>query len=173
VRSAYTRILGGLALIVIVALSGGWVYARKLPADLYSSDSIEVSLPPDSVWNALSQVEQYPEWRPGVRSVSAASGEDSWSEVWDNGDTLAFRQIRAIIPDTLQIALTPGHRPYQSDWTWVILPLASGKTEIRLHNHLHLATPFYKLTANLLPRQKQGLHQTLQALGRRLAPQGK
>ena len=83
------RIVAALAGIVVVVT----VVGMMLPQNHVAARSAHLSVPPEKVWNIITDAQAYPSWRSDVASVqilSTGQGRLSWREVSPKGNKLSY-----------------------------------------------------------------------------------
>jgi uncharacterized protein YndB with AHSA1/START domain len=88
--------------------------------------------PPDSVYDAITNVDAYPKWRKDVKSVRHLANRDGhtvWEEAAGSG-TMAYEMTVAIRPNRVVNVLLPSEhgRGFSGRWIFQILPDSVGST---------------------------------------------
>ena len=108
-------------LVLIVGLAA--VIGLMLPGDHVASTTTTINAPPDSVWEALVNVTDYPRWRTDVRSVDVLSAEGAmrWRE-HTRQDAITFERTDAQRPTRLETRIADETLPFGGTWTWNLAP---------------------------------------------------
>jgi hypothetical protein len=90
--------------------------------------SVKVALPPDAVYALLADVDRYPSWRPGVKSLVRQpdrDGKPAWiEEAGGNRIPLQFERMER--PSLLVARIADPSLPFGGTWTYRIAPDGSG-----------------------------------------------
>lgn len=108
---------GLLVLGVVVTVIG---YA--LPQAHSVSRTVRLPLNPDAVYALLSDVDKYPVWRPGVKSLTRQADHDglpAWTEV-AGGNKIPLRFERMERPSLLVARIADPSLPFGGTWTYRI-----------------------------------------------------
>ena len=95
-----------------------------LPVSHTASVSARVPASPDQVWALITEVERFPEWRPGVISVrrlADVDGRPAWQEVTTSG-TLTFAVDEWHPPRRLVVRIVDEGLPFGGRWTYQVSP---------------------------------------------------
>ncbi len=113
-------VLAGLA-IVVTAIGS------ILPVAHTARRQQRFPVPPESVWNTITDVAAFPSWRPDVTRVERLSdreGRAIWTEHGSSGEmTISIERSEA--PRLLITRIEPG-LPFGGTWTYEIAPEAGG-----------------------------------------------
>jgi hypothetical protein len=111
-------LLGGFAvgLIGIVAVIGAC-----LPKGHRASRSAKFKAPPAVLWEALTNVSAFPQWRAGVKKVEILPGATlpRWREDGANG-SITYEQVEASAPSRLVVRIADTGLPFGGTWTFQI-----------------------------------------------------
>ena len=117
-------IVASLVVLGIVITAIGYM----LPQAHSVSRSVRLPLPPDATYVLLSDVDKYPSWRPGVKSVTRQpdyEGKPAWTEDV-GGDKIPLRFERMERPSTLVARIADPSLPFGGTWTYRIAPDGGG-----------------------------------------------
>jgi uncharacterized protein YndB with AHSA1/START domain len=152
-------------LVVIVGLVA--VIGLMLPRDHVASTTTTINAPPDSVWEALVNVADYPRWRTDVRSVDVLSAEGAmrWRE-HTRGDAITFERTDAQRPTRLETRIADETLPFGGTWTWNLAPEASG-TRVTITERGFVTNPIFRFMSRFVFGHHATQEDFLRALGRR------
>jgi uncharacterized protein YndB with AHSA1/START domain len=155
--------VGVLVLIVAVVVIVGYM----LPRDHVASTTATIPAPPDSVWEALTNVGDYPRWRPGVRSVDALSsaGAVRWREHTSDGD-ITFERTEEQRPRRLGTRITDETLPFGGSWTYELAPEGSG-TRLTITERGYVTNPLFRFMSRFVFGHHRTQEDFQRALGRR------
>lgn len=152
-----------LALIVAVVVIVGYM----LPRDHVASTTATIPAPPDSVWGALTDVRDYPRWRPGVRSVDLLSTEGAlrWREHTGDGE-ITFERTEELRPRRLAARITDETLPFGGSWTYELIPQANG-TRLTITERGYVTNPLFRFMSRFVFGHHRTQEDFQRALGRR------
>lgn len=141
------KILAALvSIVVIVTLVG-----LALPQSHVASTRTAFRASQEQVWNAVTNVHDYPLWRSDVKSVTifkSASGHISWAETGSNG-MIQYDQVEAVPPSHLLVKLTDESLPFGGTWTYDISPAASGSQLVITENGI-VRNPIFRFMSRFV-----------------------
>jgi uncharacterized protein YndB with AHSA1/START domain len=118
--------VGVIVLLIGIVLGVG----ASLPEDHVASRSARYAQPPEVVWGAIPEYDEFPAWRPGVDSVEPlddAGGASGWIEQGSTGALpLAIEEARA--PRRLVLRIAADNLGFGGTWTYEIRPEEGGST---------------------------------------------
>jgi uncharacterized protein YndB with AHSA1/START domain len=152
-----------LVLIVAVVVVVGYM----LPRDHVASTTATIPAPPDSVWEALTDVRDYPRWRPSVRSVDALSTEAPvrWREHTSDGD-ITFERTDDQRPRRLGARITDENLPFGGSWTYELAPAGTG-TRLTITERGYVSNPLFRFMSRFVFGHHRTQEDFQRALGRR------
>src|SRR5207253_654683 len=84
--------------------------------------------PPDKVWSAITEVEAYPTWRPGVKSVERISSAPlTWKEANTGGDMTLEAEVFEP-PRRMVARIQDQGMPFGGAWEYAVEPGADTTT---------------------------------------------
>jgi len=156
-------VLGLLVVIaVVIALIG-----VMLPRDHVASTTTLINAPPESVWEALANVADYPRWRPDVRSVDVLSTEGAlrWREHTGQGG-MTLERAEEQRPRRLVARIADEKLPFGGTWTYELAPEAPG-TRVTVTERGYVTNPIFRFMARYVFGHHRTQEDFLRALGRR------
>lgn len=158
-----------LLTVAILALIGGAtvIVGLLLPRDHVASTTTHLNAPPDSVWQALVEVSDYPRWRPGVRSVDILSTEGAlrWREHGRDG-AIAFERSEEQRPHRLVTRIVDETLPFGGTWTYDLASDAGG-TGLTITERGYVTNPLFRFMSRFVFGHHRTQEDFLRALGRR------
>ncbi|MGB1014480.1 MAG: SRPBCC family protein [Nannocystaceae bacterium] len=100
-----------------------------IPAEHVSMRSIHLEASPSEVWAALTEFEQLPTWRSGIKRVEVErSGEQM--QIIERGEDRAMTfNVIAFEPNSLlKTEIADPDLPFSGTWTWELQPHGKGCT---------------------------------------------
>lgn len=122
----FVWIVGSLVTIGILITLIGYM----LPKAHTVTHTVTVPLAPEAVYALLIDVDRYPSWRPGVKSVTRQpdhDGKPAWTEDV-SGDKIALRFEKMERPSLLIARIADPSLPFGGAWTYRISPEGSGSS---------------------------------------------
>ena len=148
----------GLAVITVGAL---------LPRDHMAVSSAIIAAPPHDVWNALTDVEQFPKWRAvtEVQRLDTNGGPRRWREVSRFG-SLSFEEVEAISPRRLTSRITDTDQGFGGTWTWEIAAVPEG-SRVTVTERGFVTNPMFRFLSRFVFGHYATQEEYLRALGRK------
>jgi uncharacterized protein YndB with AHSA1/START domain len=154
-------------LVLIVGLCA--VIGLMLPRDHVASTTTTINAPPETVWDALVNVADYPRWRTDVRSVDVlpAEGAMRWRE-HTRQDAITFERTDAQRPTRLETRIADETLPFGGTWTWDLAPEAAG-TRVTITERGFVTNPIFRFMSRFVFGHHAAQEAFLRALGRRFS----
>ena len=151
-----------VAIVAVIAIVG-----LLLPRDHAASTTTTIKAPPDSVWEALTDVREYPRWRPGLRSVDVLSTEGAlrWREVGSDG-AITYERTEEQRPRRLVSRIADETLPFGGSWTYDLTPGAEG-TRLTITERGYVTNPLFRFMARFVFGHHRTQEDFLRGLGRR------
>ncbi len=158
-------------LVAIAALIGlAWAAGLALPQDHRATSTIVLPAPRDAVWNAITDVALFTEWRSDVAKVtirSSAPGEIAWTETGDHG-AIPFRTVAWDEPARIVTAIDTDQLPFGGRWVY-LLEEVEGGTRITITEEGSVYSPFFRVISTLFMSEHGTLDRYLTDLGARFS----
>ena len=142
-----------IALIVLVAVVAIVIaIGYALPVEHRASGEASVKASPDSVFALLTDIDRYPEWRSGLKSVErlpAAGGKTRFREKSSDGD-LTFVIERAESPRQLVTRIDDPSLPFGGTWTFDLAPAEGGRTTVRITEDGKIFNPVFRFASRFI-----------------------
>jgi uncharacterized protein YndB with AHSA1/START domain len=125
---SWRAIIGGLLVVLAGAIAAVLAVGARLPVGHVAARRMRLSRPPEQVWQALTDVEAFPTWRPGVKRVELvdpSGGSPTWREFGRNG-TITFETVEAERPRRLVVRIADTGLAFGGDWTYLLEPDGDG-----------------------------------------------
>jgi len=119
-------------IVAAIALAGILVViiGYSLPKAHSVSRTATVAMPPDALYALLADVDRYPSWRPGVKSLQRhpdRNGRPAWTEeVSGTRIPLVFERMER--PSLLVARIADPALPFGGTWTYRIQAASAGST---------------------------------------------
>ena len=158
----------GAAIAVIAVLV--IVIGYSLPKAHSVSRTTTVPLPPDALFALLIDVERYPSWRPGVKSLQRHADRDgrpAWTEEV-SGMKIPLHFERLDRPSLLISRIADPSLPFGGTWTYRIEPSPGGST-LTITEDGEVSNPFFRFMSRFVFGHTATLDEFLKDLGARSA----
>ena len=151
----------------VAAAAGAAVFAlgRRLPLEHRARRSLELHRPSEAAWDALTDIDRYPLWRPGLTRVERLpdeAGRTCWREYDRHGD-IAYELVDATAPLRLVTAIADPRLPFGGTWTYEITPWPGGCT-LTVVERGEIRNPFHRFVSHCVLGQTASLERYLGAL---------
>ena len=145
-----------VAIVAVIAIVG-----LLLPRDHVASTTTTIKAPPDSVWETLTDVREYPRWRPGLRSVDVLSTEGAlrWREVGSDG-AITYERTEEQRPRRLVSRIADETLPFGGSWTYE-------GTRLTITERGYVTNPLFRFMARFVFGHHRTQEDFLRGLGRR------
>ena len=153
-----------VGLVVIVAGIGA-----LLPQKHVATRAARFRQPPDAIWAAITNMEAFPSWRPGVKSVERLAdrnGLPAWREVDNHGQEIPFEVVEWAPPQTLVARIADPKLPFGGTWTYVV-HAAGGGSELRITENGEVYNPIFRFLSRFIFGHHASIEAYLRALGRK------
>jgi uncharacterized protein YndB with AHSA1/START domain len=157
-------IVGVLIAVILVVVVIGYM----LPQSHVASMSAQYATPPESLWTSLTDVQAFPQWRPGVTRVEPLpdeNGQRGWRE-HANGDVVTYRVIEADPPRRLVARIADENLPYGGTWTYELAPATAG-TRLTITERGEVYNPVFRFVSRFVLGYTGSMDGVLRALGSR------
>jgi uncharacterized protein YndB with AHSA1/START domain len=116
-------VVAALVLAVVLAVA---VIGSLLPAEHVASGQVTLDVPPDRVFQAISEVNRYPVWRSSVSRVEVLATDPlRWRE-HENGDAITFEVVDNRAPQLMKVRIADPDLPFGGTWTYTLTPAGTG-----------------------------------------------
>jgi uncharacterized protein YndB with AHSA1/START domain len=131
------------ALVVVIGYS--------LPKGHTATASTHVAMPPEAVYSILTDVDKYPSWRPGVKTLTRQpdrEGRPAWTEeVSGMKIPLYFETMER--PSRLVARIADPSLPFGGTWTYRMAP-AVGGTQVTITEDGEVYNPFFRFMSRFV-----------------------
>ncbi len=154
-------VLGGL-------IASVFIIGVLLPREHVASRTAELSVPAESVWVAITDIEAFPRWRPEVSRVEQLPMHDGhavWREHADYGP-MTLEAIEQVPPRRLVTRIVDQDLGYGGEWTYEIVPTERG-SRITITENGYVDSPLFRFMSRFVFGQTSTMETHLRALGGR------
>jgi uncharacterized protein YndB with AHSA1/START domain len=165
-------IVGSLAGIAALV----FIIGALLPRGHVATRSARYRQPPDALWRAITNFEDFPKWRPGIQSVERLPDLDGhlvWMERSGTGHSaqkMPYEVIESFPPNgvtagRLVTKIADPKLPFGGTWTYDIVSIADGETELRITERGEVYNPVFRFVSRVFMSQTKTMNDYLIALG--------
>lgn len=166
-------VVRGLAALVALALLV-FLLGTRLPEGHHAAVQRVVQAPPDAVWQAITEVRAFPEWRPGVERVEPLeprNGLPVWREAGPAGNLTV--SVVLMEPGQRMVArVEDAGGDFGGTWTWDLAPAPGGGTQVTLTEDGRIFNPMFRVVARFLTGYQATMERYLEALAERVEAGG-
>jgi hypothetical protein len=140
------------------------IIGYSLPKAHTASRSVRVTLPPDRVYALLTDVDRYPSWRSGVKSLVRApdrDGRPAWIE--ETGGMKIPLYFERMEPTVLVTRIADPSLPFGGTWTYRLTPAPDG-TDLTVTENGEVYNPIFRFMSRFV----FGYHATMDEFIRNL-----
>lgn len=134
--------------VLVALVAAVFLIGSSLPQNHTASRSANLSAPPDSVWEAITRVEDYPAWRSNVDSVTLIPLPDSrlsWRET-SGSDKLSFEAVAMERPGHFVARIADKGIPFGGSWDYRIVADGTG-SRITITENGEVYNPFFRFVS--------------------------
>jgi uncharacterized protein YndB with AHSA1/START domain len=138
-------IVGGLVALVLLMVAVGYA----LPIGHVATREARLAVPPDRVFNALREVEKFPTWRSGVKTVEVLATTPAlrWREGGD--DDITFEMESAAPPRRMVTRIADRSLPFGGSWTYELTG-ENGGTRLVITENGEVYNPLFRLMSRFV-----------------------
>lgn len=136
-----------IAIVAILVIVIGY----SLPKAHSVSRTAAIPMPPDALYTLLADVDRYPSWRPGVKSLQRHpdhDGKPAWTEE-ASGMKIPLRFERMERPSLLVSRIADPSLPFGGTWTYRIQPAAGGSS-LTITEDGEVYNPFFRFMSRFV-----------------------
>lgn len=137
--------------IVFVAFAAAYVIGVMLPVSHTATASAELDAAPEQVWDLITDIEAFPEWRPDVERVARLDDRDGlpvWRETMSTGH-VTFRAEEWSPPHRLVARIADEDLPFGGTWTYEIEPVGAG-TRLTITEDGEVYNPLFRFMSRFV-----------------------
>jgi uncharacterized protein YndB with AHSA1/START domain len=163
----FTIILSVVAVLAILAVLAGVVafVGARLPRTHTATRSVRLRQAPQAVWVLITDVDGYPQWRPGLRKVERLPDVDGRPR-WREGDT-TFELVEAAAPTRLVTRIADPDLPYGGTWTHVVEPGDGGGSVLTITEDGEVFNPVFRFVSRYVIGHPATIEKYLKAVAAR------
>ena len=154
----------GLVGVITIVIGVGYA----LPQRHVASRNALINALPEEVFQSLTQVRDYAQWRSALARVEVLSTSPLRWQEWSGGDVLTFEATDVQPPHRFVSRIADRDLPFGGTWTFALEPEGPG-TRVTITEEGEVYNPFYRFMSRFVFGHTAGMESYLQALERRFA----
>lgn len=141
------RIVGVIVALVLLMAGAGWL----LPVGHQATITRVVAAPPTAVFDLLTAVDRYPEWRRDVERIERLEPSEGRVRFREHGEfgPITFRIERADRPTLFQTRIDDPDQPFGGTWTFVLVPDGAG-TRLTITEDGEVYNPIFRFLSRFV-----------------------
>jgi len=159
-------IVGALAGLVLLMVAIG----ALLPRQHVATQSAEFKVQPAVLWQAVTDVSKFPQWRKDVKEIVPMAGGDArsgWTEVWAHGERVPIEVKEWTPPSRMVTRIAAKDLAFGGTWTYALTP-ANGGTALRITENGEVYNPLFRFLSRFVFGHTATMRNYLLALGESL-----
>ncbi len=159
--------------VSVLLLAGLGITAWLVPVHQLHSRARDLPQRPDEIWRVLTNFEDYPQWRRGLRSVTrvpSAPHEELWRESYARGG----RTLRTDIEEPGRVLcrhIAGRHLQFGGVWRFELEAQRAGGTRLRITAAAEYYRPMQRLFARFISGEASAIERFMADLAKELARQ--
>lgn len=151
----------GLLLFSLIVVVG---VGAVLPKGHSVTRVLELTRPPQEVWDVLVDVEGQTRWRTDITAVRRKPGtsRETWIETGPNGE-MPLETTEAQAPRRLVRTIADPALPFGGAWTYVLEPAGTG-TQLRITEDGEVYNPVFRFVSYFFLDQAATIERVMRAL---------
>ena len=165
VRWILYTVLALVGLVVVVAIVG-WM----LPKGHRASRTQAYAAAPESVFDLLANVEDYPNWRSGVTKVEVLPDDGQGKRFREHGPDgpITFRIEESSRPARMRTRIADSSLAFGGTWTYELTRTASGGTSLTITEDGEVYNPIFRFISTFFISQTATIEKVQDAIAARL-----
>ncbi|MGI8989436.1 MAG: SRPBCC family protein [Bryobacteraceae bacterium] len=152
-----------IAIFGLAALGGCVAIAGALlPKAHTAARRATLRQPPEAVYRVITDVETYPKWRPGVKSVERTPF--GWREIDSRGSAITYETVEASPPRRFVARIADSKLPFGGTWTYDIEPASNGSA-LTITENGEVYNPIFRFVSRFIMGHTATIDAYLKALG--------
>jgi uncharacterized protein YndB with AHSA1/START domain len=154
--------LGVVAAVVVTVV----VVGSLLPRGHRVARAVQLSAPPETVWQLVTDFRNLSSWHPHVLKVEQLADQDGrevWRETYKGNMALALQTREAVRPRRLVRTIVGDDQPFTGRWEFALEP-ANGGTRLTIEEVGEVPNPVFRFVARVFMNPATHLETYLKAL---------
>jgi uncharacterized membrane protein len=157
------RWLLAVVAVLVVLVGAVALIGMSLPQNHTASRSVHLDIPPDSLWDLVTDVDRYPSWRRDVDTVQRIEGARlAWREV-SGGDRMTYEAEAFEKPSHFVSRITDKGLPFGGSWDYRIEPDGTG-SKLTITENGEVYNPIFRFVSRYVMGHTATMDKYLAAL---------
>lgn len=155
-------VIVGLILIVVVV-------GALLPKQHHATRAARFHQPPEAIWAAMTNYQEFPSWRSNVTRVEAMQSSNSlpaWREVDSHNQVLPIQTLAMDLPRRMVTEIADPSLPFGGTWTTEITPAENGSI-VRITEDGKVRNPIFRFMSRFVFGYTSTMDAYLRDLGKK------
>jgi uncharacterized protein YndB with AHSA1/START domain len=161
----------GVIVVLVVAVI---LIGMALPVKHRAQVEAHVNASPDAVFTLITDVEAFPKWRAGLKSVellpASPDGKRRFKEVSSDG-AITFVMETVEPPKKLVSRIDDKSLPFGGTWTYELIP-SGAQTTLRITEDGEVYNPFFRFVSKYVMGHESTIRKYLASVQRRFGGSG-
>lgn len=154
-----------LLIVVAILIVAMFIMGSSLPEHHLATATREFGAPRDSVWAVLTNFQQWPAWRSGLKEIRMKDNE--FTEVSSDDEAVMYLIEEFNPPERLVTRIATLDLPYGGSWTYELTPTAGG-CSLTITENGEVYNPMFRFIANYMIGHSSSMEKYLDDLGKRI-----
>ena len=165
IRRGITYLVSAMILAVVAVVVIGYL----LPQEHRATGSARIAAPPGRVFEVITDVVRYPEWRDDVSAVEILGREPlRWRER-SGGDAITFEVVESVPPERIRVRIVDPDLPFGGSWTYALVPDREG-TRITIVEDGEVYNPVFRFISRFVIGHTATIDRFMANLEKKLLP---
>lgn len=155
-------VIVGLVLVVVVV-------GAFLPKQHHVTRAARFPQPPEAIWTAMTNYQEFPLWRSNVKSVEAIPSTNNlsaWREIDNHGGSLPMQTLEVDPPSRLVTEIADKNLPFGGTWTTEITR-TDGGCIVRITEDGEVRNPIFRFMSRFVLGLTATMETYLRDLGKK------
>ncbi len=155
-------VIVGLILVVVVV-------GALLPKQHHVTRAARFPQPPEAIWTAMTNYQEFPSWRSKVTRVEAIPSTNNlpaWREIDSHGGSLPMQTVEVDPPNRLVTEIADPQLPFGGTWTTEITRVDGGSI-VRITEDGEVRNPIFRFMSRFVLGLTATMETYLRDLGKK------
>lgn len=154
-----------LLIVIGILILAMFIMGSTLPEHHMATATRKFQAPRDSVWAVLTDFQQWPTWRSGLKEIQTKDNE--FTEVSSDDEVVTYRIEEFNAPERLVTRIATLDLPYGGAWTYELTPTVSG-CSLTITENGEVYNPMFRFIANYMIGHTSTIEKYLDDLGKKI-----
>lgn len=155
--------LGVIVAVVLIVV----VVGALLPKQHHATRAARFHQPPETIWAATTNYQEFPSWRSNLKRVEAIQSSNSlpaWREVDSHNQALPMQTLALDAPRRMVTEIADPSLPFGGTWTTEIAPVDDGCI-VRITENGEVRNPIFRFMSRFVFGYTSTMEMYLRDLG--------